>query len=78
MYHGNKGTGKTTSGCRKGTLPGEDSTSVCLKRWVNFQEAAMREGLFPCKWTVALVKIWKLENTLEEYLGVCIIHDKAK
>lgn len=40
--HGNKGAGKITSGCRKGTLPEEDSTSVCLKRWVDFLEG--RDG----------------------------------
>lgn len=31
LCHGNKGAGKTASGCRKGTLPGEDSISVCLE-----------------------------------------------
>lgn len=38
----------------------------------------MGAGLFPSKWMVeALVKIWKLENALEEWhLGDCRVCDK--
>lgn len=37
--HRNNGAGKTTSGCRKMMLPGEDRTGVCLERWLDVQEA---------------------------------------
>lgn len=76
---GNKGAGKTTSGCRKGTLPGEDNIRVCLERWVDFQEAEMGEGLFPSKWMTASVMIRKPENSAEEWhLGDSGAHDKEK
>lgn len=58
-------------------LPGEDSISVCLENWVDLQEAEMGEGLLPSKWTAAFVKIWKAENTLEEWQwGACRARDK--
>ena len=79
LCHGNKGAGKTTSGSRKGTLPGEDSIRGCLEKWVDFQEAGVGEGSSPSEWMAASVKIWKSENTLEEWhLGDCRAHDKEK
>lgn len=60
-------------------LPGEDSTRVCLKRWVDFQEAEMGKELFPGKWMAALLKTWNLENTLEKrHLGDYRVHGMEK